>query len=1034
MKNNFITKIIGATLAFAMMIGGAVGINAAKQAKELRADPGDESVYKEAMFGSSYNSASVTNYTSTWTATYSGFTVSLTNFNNNGNAWDYVKCGRKNNASVGTITTSAAIDEPITKVDITIDALTASKINSIKLFTSSDKSEWAEAGSYAKQAGTESVALSEPADDLYYKLEFDCASGSSNGLIQISKIEFYYIEPAGGETPTTYSVTYNNGGATSGTTPEDNTLYESGATVTALGNTGNLAKTDYVFGGWTDGENEYKAGDTFTITSNVTLTAIWNIEEGFDVLDKTFIDISGNSYTNWSNKSGKSGAIYAGNSFGSSDTIQLKSKDNISGVVSTTSGGNVKKVSVIWNDNTTAGRTLNIFAKNTAYASPSDLYNVNNQGTLVGTIVKGTSVSFEINGDYRYVGVCSDDGAMYLTELHFKWEEAQLNPRVDFSPSSLTLKTNQTDGATVTALVEDVETPTYSWVANDSNVTLVNTNSATVTIKPNINVAGSSTVTLTVGGVTPNLVKTLNVAIEIPGPGETIETAFTVVQARAHIDSVITAGETTGNDGNYYYATGIVSEIVTPYSSQYGNITYNISADGSTTGEQLQAYRGKAAGGAKFASADDVMVGDTVVVYGLLKIHSETYEFDQDNQLVSRVLGPQVNSITLTPSTVTVEPEDAGDIVDLFTSIVINQDQGSTKTVNDIEWSSDDDSVLYIDGGEYLVAGAHRTSTTIRALIGGKEYGHATINVFKANTHVINYDLPEEWRVVTDPSTLAAGDKVILTGIKDDIIYAAGTHNGNTNNIPADTEHTLTVSNGIATGVQSSMIYTLEEGSVAGSLAFKDSAGKYLYAASSSSNHLKTQDDIDGNASFILSNNGNVVAQGSNSRNQMRYNSSNNLFSCYSSGQTAIQFYKLSAGTAELDLFNLNSISEAHDDGNGTYIRLGASLSEEDWAAMDSAFGIAGYGVMLIRETTLETTGFDSIEELYNSDSENKTKLSNLGKNSETAPQDFSVAAKINIKNESDRNVAFCAAVYVKSSSGAIYFINETRGSLVGLL
>ena len=38
MKNNFITKIIGATLAFAMMIGGAVGINANKQAKMVDAD------------------------------------------------------------------------------------------------------------------------------------------------------------------------------------------------------------------------------------------------------------------------------------------------------------------------------------------------------------------------------------------------------------------------------------------------------------------------------------------------------------------------------------------------------------------------------------------------------------------------------------------------------------------------------------------------------------------------------------------------------------------------------------------------------------------------------------------------------------------------------------------------------------------------------------------------------------------------------------------------------------------------------------
>ena len=38
MKNNFITKIIGATLAFAMMIGGAVGLNAAKEAKEVNAE------------------------------------------------------------------------------------------------------------------------------------------------------------------------------------------------------------------------------------------------------------------------------------------------------------------------------------------------------------------------------------------------------------------------------------------------------------------------------------------------------------------------------------------------------------------------------------------------------------------------------------------------------------------------------------------------------------------------------------------------------------------------------------------------------------------------------------------------------------------------------------------------------------------------------------------------------------------------------------------------------------------------------------
>lgn len=55
MKNNFITKIIGATLAFAMMIGGAVGINAAKQAKEVNAAT---VTYKLTINASNFNTTS----------------------------------------------------------------------------------------------------------------------------------------------------------------------------------------------------------------------------------------------------------------------------------------------------------------------------------------------------------------------------------------------------------------------------------------------------------------------------------------------------------------------------------------------------------------------------------------------------------------------------------------------------------------------------------------------------------------------------------------------------------------------------------------------------------------------------------------------------------------------------------------------------------------------------------------------------------------------------------------------------------------
>ena len=78
-----------------------------------------------------------------------------------------------------------------------------------------------------------------------------------------------------------------------------------------------------------------------------------------------------------------------------------------------------------------------------------------------------------------------------------------------------------------------------------------------------------------------------------------------------------------------------MSKIVTAYNATYGNITYNISADGSEEGDQLQAYRGFSYNGENFNSADDIQVGDVVVIYGNLTKHNTTYEFGAGNQLVS---------------------------------------------------------------------------------------------------------------------------------------------------------------------------------------------------------------------------------------------------------------------------------------------------------------------------------------------------------------------------------------------------------------
>ena len=49
------------------------------------------------------------------------------------------------------------------------------------------------------------------------------------------------------------------------------------------------------------------------------------------------------------------------------------------------------------------------------------LYSNSTFGTLLGTIVKGTSTELSIVGNYAYVGVMSNNGAMYLDSISFEW-------------------------------------------------------------------------------------------------------------------------------------------------------------------------------------------------------------------------------------------------------------------------------------------------------------------------------------------------------------------------------------------------------------------------------------------------------------------------------------------------------------------------------------------------------------------------------------------------------------------------------------
>ena len=162
--------------------------------------------------------------------------------------------------------------------------------------------------------------------------------------------------------------------------------------------------------------------DAETIALRIDQNKKEDVPGNVDVLNQGLFGVTGSNYTEFSGKVGNSGAVYAGQCAASYGSIQLRSNNNNSGVVTTGTGGKVKKVTVTWNSNTSSGRTLNIYGKNEAYAAATDLYDSAKQGTLLGTIVCGTSIELNVTDDYQFFGFCSASGAMYLDEVRVVWE------------------------------------------------------------------------------------------------------------------------------------------------------------------------------------------------------------------------------------------------------------------------------------------------------------------------------------------------------------------------------------------------------------------------------------------------------------------------------------------------------------------------------------------------------------------------------------------------------------------------------------
>ena len=147
-----------------------------------------------------------------------------------------------------------------------------------------------------------------------------------------------------------------------------------------------------------------------------------------------------------------------------------------------------------------------------------------------------------------------------------------------------------------------------------------------------------------------------------------------------------------------------------------------------------------------------------------------------------------------------------------------------------------------------------------------------------------------KWVAATD-ADLVDGAEVLITGVKSEVTYAMAASSSNGNNRTAVAASVD--GEGVLTPGENTMSFILvAQGD--GTFALRTSNGKYLYAASSSANQLKTRAAIEnGDAKWTLSATS-AVANGDNTHKMMQFNGSSTIFACYTTETTTqsdIQLY-----------------------------------------------------------------------------------------------------------------------------------------------
>ena len=289
----------------------------------------------------------------------------------------------------------------------------------------------------------------------------------------------------------------------------------------------------------------------------------------------------------------------------------------------------------------------------------------------------------------------------------------------------------------------------------------------------------------------------------VPSIANTKETAYTTAQA---IEIIKKTSEAQLKD-EVVYVKGVVSKIVTPFDSYYGNVSFDVSVDGSTEGEQFRFYRTQKDAENKYKEDPNIEVGATVIGCGTLllykdnKTQEDIYEFAAGNYLVEyKAPAEKVLKSIAISGEATKTTYFEGEVFDP-TGLVVTatyEDESTEVVTGRVKWTFNP---------EILAVGT--TSVEVMASIGSDAITDVyvvngiTVNekvVLVGNSIVVAEDTKNSKWVAMSTSNkgtyfeavdlVKVGDKYITTGKLDDILFYVNTVDGKTSiQNPADNKY-----------------------------------------------------------------------------------------------------------------------------------------------------------------------------------------------------------------------------------------------------